>query len=273
VTEGGFGSDLGAEKFFNIKCRAEGLRPNAEVLVCTVRALKLHSGKFNVRPGRPLPDALLQEDLDALRCGFANLEGHLAHLRSYRIPIVVAINQFPSDTAAELELVRTLALAGGARRVAQTAAFRRGSEGSLELADAVIDACSDVNPERSFQNLYALDLPFRQKIERIAMQTYGADGIELHDGVAEQLNELTRQGYGHLPVCIAKTQYSLCHDPKRPGRPTGFRLPIREVRLAAGAGFVLVLTDGISLMPGLPREPAALRIDVDAAGEIVGLRQ
>jgi formate--tetrahydrofolate ligase len=236
-----------------------------------VRALKFHCGRFDVRPGRPLPDALLREDLDTLQCGFANLEGHLANLRRYGIPIVVAINQFPSDTKAKLDLIKTLALESGAKRIAHTAAFSRGGEGSLELADAVIDACSDVNPERGFQHLYALDLPYQQKIERIAMQTYGADGIELHDGVADQLNEFARQGYGHLPVCIAKTQYSLSHESKRPGRPTGFRLPIREVRLAAGAGFVLVLTDGISLMPGLPREPAALRIDVDAAGGIVGL--
>ncbi|MBC7965060.1 MAG: formate--tetrahydrofolate ligase [Fuerstia sp.] len=268
VTEGGFGSDLGAEKFFNIKCRADGLRPDAEVLVCTVRALKFHSGRFDVRPGRPLPQNLLQEDLDALRVGFANVEGHLANLSPYGIPVVVAINQFPTDTSAELNLLRSLALESGAQRVTQTSAFSQGGDGSLELADAVIDACSGAS---SFQSLYALDLSYERKIEKIATQTYGADGVDFHDGVAEKLSEFARHGYGNLPVCIAKTQYSLSHDSKKLGRPAGFRLPIREVRLSAGAGFVLVLTDGISLMPGLPREPAARRIDVDREGRIAGL--
>ena len=271
VTESGFGSDLGAEKFFNVKCRTDGLRPNVEVLVCTIRALKFHSGRFDLRPGHPLPDALLQEDLDAVLSGFANLEGHLSNLRSYGIPIVVAINTFPTDTNAELDLVKTLALESGAKRVERTAAFSQGSEGSLELADAVIDACSSGGD--TFRHLYDLDLSYQQKIETIAKRTYGADGIDLHDGVAEQLDAFARQGHGNLPICIAKTQYSLSHDATRLGRPTGFRLPIREVRLAAGAGFVLVLTDGISLMPGLPREPAARRIDVDSTGRIIGLSE
>ena len=268
VTESGFGSDLGAEKFFNIKCRADGLRPDAEVLVCTVRALKFHSGRFDVRPGRPLPQTLLEEDVDALRVGFANVEGHLANLRGYRIPVIVAINQFPADTRAELNLLKSLVVEAGAKRVTQASAFSHGSDGALELADAVIDACAGAS---SFQSLYALELSYEQKIEKLATQTYGADGVDFHDGVADQLSEFARRGYGNLPVCIAKTQYSLSHDPKQFGRPTGFRLPIREVRLAAGAGFVLVLTDGISLMPGLPREPAACRIDVDADGRIVGI--
>ncbi len=268
VTESGFGSDLGAEKFFNIKCRADGLRPDAEVVVCTVRALKFHSGRFDVRPGRPLPESLLQEDTHAMRAGFANLEGHLAHLRAYGIPVVVAINQFPSDTSAELDLLRSLALESGAQHVALSAAFSQGSEGSLELADAVIDACSNFS---HFRSLYTLDLPYEQKIEKIAKQTYGADGVDFHPGVIEQLTEFEDRGYNRLPVCIAKTQYSLSHDPKKIGRPGGFGLPIREVRLSAGAGFVLALTDGISLMPGLPREPAACRIDVDSEGRIVGL--
>ncbi len=271
VTESGFGSDLGAEKFFNIKCRSEGLRPNAEVLVCTVRGLKFHSGKFDIRPGRPLPAEMLYEDLDALRIGFINLQGHLAHLSAYGIPVVVAINQFPSDTVAELVLLKSLALEAGALRVAHSDAFSLGSEGSLELADAVIDACQSAQQGRGFQSLYPLDLPYQQKIEMIAKQTYGADGVEYHDGVIQLLTEFSRQGYEQLPVCIAKTQYSLSHDPKCPGRPKGFRLPIREVRLAAGAGFILVLTEGISLMPGLPREPAAYRVDVDAKGVITGL--
>ena len=270
VTESGFGSDLGAEKFFNIKCRAEGLRPDAEVLVCTVRALKFQSGRFEVRPGRPLPESLLQEDLDAKKAGFANVEGHLANLRAYGIPVIVAINQFPTDTQAELSLLRSLAHAAGATSVTQTSAFSDGSEGALELADAVIDACAGAS---RFQNLYPLELSYENKIANIATQTYGADGVDFHEGIAEQLREFSRRGYPNLPVCIAKTQYSLSHDQKRLGRPTGFRLPVREVRLSAGAGFVLVITDGISLMPGLPRDPAARRIDVDIDGRIAGLER
>ena len=268
VTESGFGSDLGAEKLFNIKCRVDGLRPDAEVLVCTVRAIKFHSGRFDVRPGRSLPQTLLQEDLEALRIGFANVEGHLANLRAYGIPVIVAINQFPSDTSRELNLLRALAVEAGAKRVTQTSAFSHGSDGSLELADAVIDACSGSS---RFRSLYGLELSYKTKINRIATQTYGADEVDFHEGVAEQLNEFSRRGYGNLPICIAKSQYSLSHDPRKLGRPAGFRLPIHEVRLSAGAGFVLVLADGISLMPGLPREPAARRIDVDADGRIVGL--
>ena len=271
VTESGFGSDLGAEKFFNVKCRANGLRPDAEVIVCTVRGLKFYSGRYDVCPGRALPDEMLHEDLDALRCGFCNLQGHLAHLRAYGIPVVVAINQFSSDTKAELDLVKALALESGARRVAHSSAFSEGSEGSLELADAVIDACCCAGQASGFRSLYSLDLSYQEKIETIAKLTYGADGVDFHDGVIEQLTEYSRQGYRNLPVCVAKTQYSLSHDPKRRGRPTGFRLPIREVRLAAGAGFILVLTEGISLMPGLPRQPAAYKVDVNADGVITGL--
>lgn len=268
VTESGFGSDLGAEKFFNIKCRAEGLRPDAEVLVCTVRALKFQSGRFDVRPGRPLPGSLLQEDLDALKAGFANVEGHLASLHAYGIPVIVAINQFPTDTRAELSLLSSLALEAGATGVTQTSAFSDGSDGSLELADAVIEACAGAN---RFQRLYPLELSYENKIAKIATQAYGADGVDFHEGIAEQLREFSRRGFPDLPVCIAKTQYSLSHDPKRLGRPIGFLLPVREVRLCAGAGFILVITDGINLMPGLPRDPAACRIDVDIEGRITGL--
>jgi len=268
VTESGFGSDLGAEKFFNIKCRNNGLHPSAEVLVCTVRALKYHSGRFDVRPGRPLPEALLQEDLDALRAGISNLCGHLANLTAYGIPVIVTINRFPTDTDAEIRLLRILAQEAGAQWVTETQAFSRGGDGTLELADAVIDACSRPG---TFRSLYSLDLPYEDKIQTIATKVYGADGVDFPDGIREQLNELTRQGYGGLPVCIAKTQYSLSHDAKKLGRPSGFRLPIREVRLSAGAGFLLALTEGISLMPGLPRNPAARHIDVDATGRIVGL--
>lgn len=268
VTESGFGSDLGAEKLLNIKCRAPGLQPDAEVVVCTVRGLKFQSGRFQVRPGKPLPEAMLAEDTEALRAGADNLAGHLAHLRHYGVPVVVTINRFPADTEAELDLLQTLALEAGAVRVERTEAFSRGGEGSLALADAVIEASS---VQSNFRHLYPLDLPLDRKIEAIAKSAYGADGICLADGVLQQLEEFARLGFGDLPVCIAKTQYSLSHDPKKLGRPTGFQLPISQVRLSAGAGFVLALTDGIGLMPGLPRDPAAKRIDVDSDGQIHGL--
>jgi len=268
VTESGFGSDLGAEKFFNLKCRTSGLSPSAEVLVCTVRAIKYHSGRFDVRPGQPLPEALLQENCDALQAGISNLQGHLANLKQYGVPVVVAINRFPTDSVQELQLLQQLALESGASRVAVTDAFAKGSEGSLELADAVLDACCE---KSSFRMLYPNDMSLEQKIETIAKQTYGADGIELAPGVPQQLQEFADQGYGYLPVCIAKTQYSLSHDPKRLGRPSGFLFPVREVRLSAGAGFVLAQAEGISLMPGLPRHPAALGIDVRDDGAVTGL--
>lgn len=268
VTESGFGSDLGAEKFFGIKCRVAGLRPAAMVLVCTVRGVKHHSGRFEIRSGRPLPPELLKEDLDALREGVSNLEGHLANLRQFGPPIVVAINRFPTDTEAELHLLSSLALQAGAQHVALTEAFARGGEGSLALADAVIKVCQ---PTQEFQFHYPLTATYQEKIVDIATKVYGADGVDFGEGVEQRMHEFAARGYGNLPVCIAKTQYSLSHDAKRMGRPTGFRLPIREIRLAAGAGFVLALTEGISLMPGLPRDPAAKRIDIDDQGGIWGM--
>ena len=267
VTESGFGSDLGAEKFFNLKCRVAGLHPAAEVLVCTVRSLKYHSGRFDVRPGRPLPEAVLREDLDALRSGISNLEGHIANVQQFGVPVVVAINRFPTDTDAELQLLLKLAAEAGAERVALTEAFSRGGEGSLELADAVVDACRHPS---EFKTLYPLEASYQEKISAIARKVYGADGVDFGDGVEHRLNQFSQRGYAGLPVCVAKTQYSLSHDAKRLGRPTGFRLPIRDVRLSAGAGFVLAMTEGISLMPGLPKHPAAWNIDVQKGGQVVG---
>ncbi|MEQ1827324.1 MAG: formate--tetrahydrofolate ligase, partial [Pirellula sp.] len=268
VTESGFGSDLGAEKLFNLKCRTAGLHPSAEVLICTVRSVKYHSGRFDVRPGRPLPDPLLREDTGAVEAGMDNIAGHLAHLKHYGIPVVVAINRFPTDTQAEILLLRSLAVQAGATRVTEADAFGGGGRGCLELADAVMDACAT---RGEFRPLYSLESSYEEKIHRIATCAYGADGVDYGEGVIDRFREFSNRGFGHLPVCIAKTQYSLSHDAKKLGRPTGYRFPVREVRLAAGAGFVLALVDGISLMPGLPREPAARRIDVDSQGEITGL--
>lgn len=268
VTESGFGADLGAEKLFHIKCRSSGLRPDAEVLVCTLRGIKFHSGRFLVRPGRPLPEELVRPDTDALRAGAVNLAAHLSILRTFRIPTVVAINRFPTDTDVELSLTQDLALAAGADRVAVVSTFSEGSEGALDLADAVVSACQGPN---HFEYLYPDDATFEEKIECVAARVYGAAGVDFHPGVRQLLGEFAERGYARLPVCIAKTQYSLSHDPALRGRPRNFRLPIREVRLAAGAGFVLALTDGVSLMPGLPRQPAARAIDLSADGSISGL--
>jgi formate--tetrahydrofolate ligase len=268
VTESGFGSDLGAEKLFNLKCQTAGLQPSAEVLVCTVRSVKFHSGRFDVRPGRPLPDALLLEDTAAVEAGIDNIAGHLAHLGHYGIPTVVAINRFPTDTQAEIQLLRSLAVRAGATRVVEVNAFSRGGEGCLELADAVIDACRTGG---EFRPLYSLASSYEEKFHRIASCVYGAEGAHFGDGVIDCLEEFSSRGFGNLPVCIAKTQYSLSHDAKKLGRPTGFHFPVRDVRLSAGAGFILALAEGISLMPGLPRDPAACRIDVNSRGDVTGL--
>lgn len=269
VTESGFGSDLGAEKLFNMKCRLAGITPAAEVLVCTVRALKYHSGRFDVRPGRPLPQELLQSDLSSLTAGSANLIGHLDNLRQYGIPIVVAINQFPTDTEDELVLIEQIAKAAGAFRVARVNCFSQGGEGAITLADAVIDAC---NEPSSFTTLYPLDISYAQKLSRIAQRVYGADGVSFSNNTAALLKSFEQRGFSGLPVIVAKTQYSLSHDPKLLGRPKNFTLPIQDVRLAAGAGFVLAMTEGISLMPGLPKHPAAIHMDLLADGTIKGLK-
>lgn len=269
VTESGFGSDLGAEKLFHLKCRVAGIAPSAEVLVCTVRGLKYHSGQFEVKPGRPLPEDLLRENVAALEQGISNLKGHLENLRQFGVPVVVAINRFPTDTETELRLIESLAIQAGATRVARVESFARGGDGAVELADAVIEACEE--PSR-FRFLYPLDMSYEEKLETIAKQVYGASGIEVSPEVRSLLSGFESKGYGNLPVCVAKTQYSLSHDPKLLGRPRGFVVPIKEVRLCAGAGFVLATCEGITLMPGLPKTPSARFLDIGPDGEIVGLK-
>lgn len=268
VTESGFGSDCGAEKFFNIKCRVSGLRPSAEVVVCTVRALKYQSGRFPMKPGQPIPADLLREDLAAVRAGAANLQGHLAALRKFEIPIVVALNRFPMDTDREIDLVRQLSLDYGAAGFAVAESFTRGSAGTLELAQAVKRACQ---MQANFRFLYPLEMPVEEKLQTIVREIYGGAGIELMPLARHNLDQFQRWGIKDLPVCIAKTQYSLSHDPLLLGRPQGFTLPIRDIRLAAGAGFLYALAGEISTLPGLPRQPAALRIDVTDDGCITGL--
>jgi formate--tetrahydrofolate ligase len=268
VTESGFGSDLGAEKLIHIKCRNRDFSPAVEVLVCTVRALKFHSGRFDVRPGKPLPEALLRENCDALKQGIVNLEAHLDILKAFGVPAIVAINRYPTDTNTEIELLRTLAIEKGASQVAVTDAFARGGEGSLELAEAVVRTCQ--SPDHAIP-MYPLSASLSEKLDIVARRVYGAEGIELSPHAERQLHRYTDLGFGEFPVCVAKTQYSLSHNSKLLGRPRGFRIPIQEARVAAGAGFVYTLAGDIMTMPGLPSQPAALRIDVDATGSIRGM--
>ncbi|GHU17114.1 formate--tetrahydrofolate ligase [Spirochaetia bacterium] len=268
VTESGFGSDMGMEKFFDIKCRVSGLKPDAVVLVATVRALKSHGGGPAVTPGKPLAAAYKEENLELLKGGLSNLKAHINIARHYGVPVVVAINAFPTDTEAEWELIRKEAIAAGAADAAVTKHWELGGEGALDLARAVEKAAA---LPKDFKYLYPLDAPLTEKIETIAREVYGADGVDYEEGVKDRLAKLEDQGFGKLPLCMAKTQYSLSHDPKLKGAPRGWRLPIREVRLAAGAGFVYPLCGAITTMPGLPSRPAFMDVDVDEEGNIKGL--
>lgn len=268
VTESGFGADCGAEKLFDIKCRASGLWPAVEVVVCTVRALKLHSGRFRVVAGKPLPPEMLAEDTGSLSEGACNLEGHLAALAKFGVPAVVAINRFPTDHDSEVEALRRIALDAGAVAAEVSEVFARGGAGGEGLARAVVQAAELPSQVRF---LYPLELPLAEKIETVAREIYGAEGVDFDPAARRQLERFEALGYRELPVSIAKTQYSFSADPSRLGRPRGFRFPIREARLSAGAGFVYALSGEITTMPGLPAEPGAHRIDVDAAGRVVGL--
>lgn len=269
VTESGFGADCGAEKFFHIKCRGSGLSPAAMVLVCTVRAIKYQSGRFDVRPGRPLPEGLQREDLDAIRAGADNLRAHVDILRRFGFPPVVAINRFPTDSAHELELLRELAVDAGAQAAIVTDCFALGSGGALELAEAVRAACRQPGTLRL---MYPLEGNLASKFHAVASQVYGAAGVDFTPAAQRQLNAIEAGSAAGLPVCIAKTQYSLSHDPAQRGRPSGFRVPIHDLRLAAGAGFVYGLAGEIVTMPGLPSRPAAQVIDLGEDGAIIGLR-
>jgi len=268
-TEAGFGSDMGAEKFFDIKCRASGLRPDAAVIVATVRALKMHGGVGKIVAGKPLDPALLQENVDAVRAGAANLAAHIEIVRKYNVPVVVAMNAFPTDTDAEYAAIREVSLAAGARDAVVTRNFADGGEGARDLAEAVWAAAEEGAPD--FRFLYPDEMPLREKIETIAHEVYGAARVDFHATASKALATYEDLGYGHLPICMAKTQYSLSADAALKGRPTGFTLPIRDVRLSAGAGFVTPLCGDMRTMPGLPSKPAGDAIDLDANGDVVGL--
>lgn len=267
ITEAGFGSDVGAEKFFNLKSRASGLKADVAVIVATVRALKLHSGKFTVRPGKPLPSEMIAESPDDVMAGADNLRKHIANMRLHGVTPVVAVNAFPTDHPSEHRAIGSIAEDEGITwAIAEP--YSKGAEGMVSLAEAVRDAAADGS---EFRFLYPDDIPLRDKIERIATEVYGADGVEYDIKARRQLESYEAHGYGHLPICMAKTQYSFSHDPALLGAPTGWTLPIREVQLLAGAGFVLPLTGSINRMPGLGVDPAAHSIDIDEDGNIVGL--
>ncbi len=268
-TEAGFGSDMGAEKFFDIKCRASGLAPDAAVVVATVRALKMHGGVGKIVAGKPLDPALLQENVEAVRTGASNLAAHIGIVRRFGIPAVVAVNSFPTDTLAEVEAIREVALAAGARDAVVATHFTDGGAGATDLAEAVWAAAED--PSRKFRLLYPDDAPLGEKILTIVKEVYGGDGIELTPGAQKSLKLYESMGFGNLPVCMAKTQYSISHDAALKGAPSGFTVPIREIRLSAGAGFITPLCGEMRTMPGLPSKPGGEKIDIDAEGNVVGL--
>jgi formate--tetrahydrofolate ligase len=267
ITEAGFGADMGAERFFNVKCRMSGLQPAVAVLVVTVRALKAHSGRFRIVPGRPLPPELLMESPDDVRAGAANLLKHIEIVKSFGVNPVVAINAFAADHEADIREIETIAAEAGVRCAVSTHVVDGGA-GAKELADAVVAAAED---EPEFRYTYELDETLVGKIEAIATRVYGADGVDVDRQAAADLRAFEHAGYGTLPVVIAKTHLSISHDPKLKGAPTGWRLPVREVRLAAGAGYVYAIAGSMRTMPGLGASPAAERIGLDDDGRITGL--
>ena len=261
VTESGFGSDIGMEKFFNIKCRYSGLLPSVVVLVATVRALKMHGGGPKVVAGKPLDPAYTDENLDLLRAGMDNLLAHIAVAARFGVPVVVAINRFSTDSPAELDLIRKMAVEqGGADAAVVANHWELGGEGAVDLAKAVVAASQK---PVDFRFLYPLDLPIKEKIEIIARDVYGADGVDYSPEAEERIVEYTRLGFDHLPICMAKTHLSFSHDPNLKGVPKGFRLPIRDIRASVGAGFLYPLVGKMSTMPGLPTRPAFFEIDID----------
>ena len=267
ITEAGFGSDVGAEKFFNLKCRASGLAPDVAVIVATVRALKLNSGKYEVRAGKPLPPEMVTENPDDVMAGADNLRRHIGNIRQHGVTPVVAVNAFPTDHGSEHSAIGAIAEQAGVKW-AVADPFARGAAGMVDLAEAVAEAAEDGS---QFTPLYPSEMSLHEKIETIATKVYGAAGVEYDIKARRQLESYESHGYGHLPICMAKTQYSFSHDPSKLGAPSGWILPVREVELVAGAGFVLPLTGSINRMPGLGLHPAAHTIDIDDDGNVVGL--
>ncbi len=267
VTEAGFAADMGAERFFNIKCRASGLQPDAAVIVATVRALKVHSGRYRVVAGRPLPPEMLKESPDDVWAGAPNLRKQIENIKLHGVTPVIAINAFPGDHASEQAAVREIAEELGVRS-AVCHNFDEGGKGAIELAEAVVEAASEPS---SFHFLYPDDMSLRDKIETIATKIYGAGSIEYQKDAAAQLDSYERNGFGRLGVCVAKTHLSISSDPALKGAPTGWQMRVREVRASVGAGFIYPICGDMRTMPGLPSHPNAARIDIDEKGDIVGL--
>ncbi len=267
ITEAGFGADMGAERFFNIKCRTSGLVPDAAVVVTTVRAMKLHSGRHRVVAGRPLSPAMLEENPEEVELGAANLLAHLAIVRRHGVTPVVAINAMGGDFPSEHTAIREIAASVGARAAVCTH-FENGGKGAVELAEAVVEATTEPG---TFRFLYDDEAPLRQKIETVATEIYGAEGVDYLPAAAGQLDTYERAGFGTLPVCIAKTHLSISSDPSLRGAPRGWRLPVREARANVGAGFVYLVSGDMRTMPGLSSSPAAEKIDIDEHGNVVGL--
>ncbi|MEW6065018.1 MAG: formate--tetrahydrofolate ligase [Bacillota bacterium] len=268
VTESGFGSDLGMEKFMNIKCRQSGLRPSCVVITCTIRALKMHGGLGNVVAGKPLPEELTRENLPALAKGCANLAHHIQVASYFGVPVVVSINRFTPDTDAEVALVREKAMEAGALGAYPITVWADGGEGAVELAEAVVAACEK---PADFQLLYPDNISIKEKIEILATRVYNADGVVYEPLAERKIKQFEDLGLGHLPICMAKTHLSISHDPSMKGRPGNYIFPIRDIRASVGAGFLYPLAGAMRTMPGLGSKPAAHNVDIDEYGRTVGL--
>jgi len=270
VTESGFGADLGMEKFFNIKCRTSGLIPDVVVLVATIRAIKMHGGGPKVVAGKPLDPAYTEENLELVEAGIGNLLHHIKIAKKFGVVVVVAVNKFFTDTDAEVELVRRLAIEkGGAFDAVASEHWEFGGAGAVKLGEAVIRAR---NEKRNFKFLYPLEMSIKDKIEVISKEIYNADGVDFEPSVLEKIEQYEKLGFGELPICMAKTHLSISHDPKLKGVPSGFRIPISDIRASVGAGFIYPLVGEMRTMPGLPTRPAYYDIDLDpVTGEVLGL--
>ena len=268
ITESGFGADIGAEKFFNIKSRISGLRPNAVVLVTTIRALKAHTGKYTIIPGKPIDPGLKEENVADVETGAANMVRHLENLKKFGVNPVVAVNIFADDTAAEIQAVREIATAAGATGVSEARHWAEGGAGAAELAEMIVSACEMPN---DFRLLYPDDMAIKDKIETIATEIYRADGVDYSPVANRKIRQYEDQGLRSLPICMAKTHLSLSDNPKLKGAPDGFRITITDIRASAGAGFIYPLCGDVRTMPGLGRTPAAMNVDIDEDGKVVGL--
>eukprot|EP01087_Luapelamoeba_hula_P000601 TRINITY_DN10450_c0_g2_i1.p1 TRINITY_DN10450_c0_g2~~TRINITY_DN10450_c0_g2_i1.p1 ORF type:complete len:637 (+),score=130.28 TRINITY_DN10450_c0_g2_i1:18-1928(+) len=269
VTEAGFGSDIGCEKFMNIKCRYSGLKPDAVVIVCTVRAIKMHGGGPSVVPGEPLKKEYIEENLDLLEKGCCNMQKHISNMVSYGVPVFVAVNTFSTDTPAEIALLIRKATEAGAAGAHECTHWAHGGRGCASLSHALVEACAKPS---DFKFLYPLDIPLKDKIEAIVTKMYGGAKVEYSELAEQKLATYTRQGFGNLPICMAKTHLSLSADPSAKGAPTGFTIPIRDVRASVGAGFIYPLVGTMATMPGLPTRPVFYDIDLDpTTGQINGL--